>query len=385
MPIASRMTRRTLSVTLLGAVTGAAQQPPKEDRMFAVKGLPEDPAAIDWSAVPQLPGESITVFAGVAGESTYNNHAYLEHLDGRFWAMWSCHATDGNFHGMHVRYATSTDGLKWSAAKLLSPIPKGKRYVARGLWVREGELIALASLDSGQPKAQKHWAAPDLQLDAFVWKNGQWRALGTVYDDTINNFAPKHLPGGLWAMARRDYQFNLSLMFGGVKAYNQWEIREVPNPEGRSFNEPDILVRADGKLAMHIRDGGNSRRLYRAVSSDGGRTWSTPLRTNFPDANAKNFNLKLSTGRYVLVSNPNTKGRIPLSLATSRDGIVYDRLGIVEGAPGKPRIPGGDKGPGYTYPHAIEHGGFLYVVFSRHRDDIVIRRYSVQRIEEMRA
>jgi hypothetical protein len=372
---AKRWTRRELSTFLLGAASVSAA--PQEDRMFAVPGLPEDPAAIDWSRVPVLKGETIRVFAGTAGESAYNNHAYLEHFDGRFWAIWSCHATQGNYHGMHVRYATSSDGRQWSEAKLLSQIPKGERYVARGLWVRNGELLALASLDSGQPGAQKHWGAADLRLMGFAWRGGQWQDLGVIYDDTLNNFPPKRLPNGLWAMARRDYQFNLSLMFGGVKAYNHWEIREVPNREGRSFNEPDFIVRADGTVAMHIRDGGNSRRLYRSVSADGGNTWTNPVRTNFPDANSKNFNLKLSNGVYVLISNANAKGRVPLTLAASRDGIVFTRIGVVEGSAGKPRIPGHDKGPGYTYPHAIEHGGSLYLVFAWHRDDIVIRRYDI--------
>ncbi|MBL8222448.1 MAG: exo-alpha-sialidase, partial [Bryobacterales bacterium] len=280
------MNRRTFLTTTLAATAAAQQQ---EDRMFAVPGLPEDPAAIDWNRLPVLQGETIRVFAGTAGESAYNNHAYLEHFDGRFWAMWSCHPTDGNFHGMHLRYATSRDGRNWSEAKLLSPIPKGERYVARGLWVRNGELLALASLDSGRPRAQPTWAAPDLRLVAFDWRGGRWRDLGLVHGNTLNNFPPKRLPNGQWAMARRDYQFNLSLMFGGVKAFDQWEIREVPNREDRRFNEPDFIVRADGSVAMHIRDGGNSRRLYRAVSTDGGNTWSNPVRTNFPDANAKNF------------------------------------------------------------------------------------------------
>ena len=354
--------------------------------MFAVRGLADNPDAIDWNRVPRLPGETATVFAGSAGESTYNNHAYLEHFDGRFWAMWSTHATDGNFHGMHVRYATSADGMKWSPGRLLSPIPKGKRYVARGFWVRDGELLALASFDSGQPKAQPHWAAPDLMLEAFQWKGGRWVELGTVHPDTINNFPPKKLPGGVWAMARRDYQFNLSLMMGGIKGFNQWEISPVPNPEGRPFNEPDLLIRPDGKIAMHIRDNGASRRIYRSVSADGGRTWSTPLRTNFPDANAKNFNLRLRNGLCVLVSNANTQGphrRVPLTLATSRDGIVYDRIAVVEGAPGGPRMPGFDKGPGYTYPHAIEHGDHVYVIYSYHRDDIVVRRFSAAQLEKM--
>ncbi|MBL8229212.1 MAG: exo-alpha-sialidase [Bryobacterales bacterium] len=350
-----------------------------ESRMLAVAGLPEDPSQIDFTALPRVPSEEITVFAGVKDESAYNNHAYLEFFGGQFFAMWSMHPTNGNYHGMHVLYATSADGKTWSKPGRITPVPEGKRYVARGFWARDGRLLALASLDSGAPKKQPHWAAADLELMAFAWnpRLKAWAAAGRVYDDTINNFPPVRLPGGDWMMARRDYQSRFSLMLGGVKAINHWRIGNVPNPEMRSFTEPDVIVRPDGMIAMHIRDGGGSRRLYRAVSKDGGQTWSAPVQTNFPDATSKNFNLRLSNGIYVLISNSNPKGRVPLTIATSRDAKLYERLLIVEDAPGAPRIAGHDKGRGYTYPHAIERNGFLYVSYAKHRDDIVIRRIRI--------
>ncbi|MEP7361639.1 MAG: exo-alpha-sialidase [Acidobacteriota bacterium] len=349
--------------------------------MLAIPGQPADPHTIAWGSpgIPHLQEPPVTIFAGVKDESTYNNHAYLEFFDGKFWAMWSTHPTNGNFHGMTVVYSTSVDGTKWSAPGPITTIPAGKRYVARGFWSRNGKLLALASFDSGQPKSQKYWAAPDLELQAFEWnpKTAKWSLLGVAYKDAINNFPPKKLPGGQWMMARRDYQFRLTLMTGGVAGFDRWAISEVPNPEDRSFNEPDVVVRADGSVAMHIRDNSRSKWLYRSVSKDGGLTWSVPEQTNFPDATSKNFNLRLSNGLYVLVSNPSPNSRVPLTVGTSRDGATYDRIAIVDDTPGGPRIPGVDKGPGYTYPHAIEHGGYLYVIYSRHRDDIVVRRVKI--------
>lgn len=383
MPDPRTITRRAAVGALCATALGAQAQ--AEKRMFAVPDVAGDPTALDWNRLPQLAGQPVTVAAGKPVESAYNNHAYLEYFDGRFWAMWSCHPTSGNFHGMHVRYATSRDGLSWSEFLLLSDIPRKQRYVARGFWIREGELLALASLDSGQPKAQPHWGAPDLALIAFVWDGARWRRRGIVLADTINNFPPKRLPNGLWAMARRDHRFNLSLMMGGVKAYDDWRVQEVPNPEGRSFDEPDLLVRPDGSVAMHIRDNDRSKRIYRAVSRDGGGTWSAPRRTNFPDATAKNFNLRLASGLCLLISNPNPRGRVPLTLATSNDGHVYTHLAVIDNEPGGPRIPGHDKGPGYTYPHAIEHDGSVYVIYSRHRDDIVLRRFSSAGLERLPA
>jgi hypothetical protein len=352
-----------------------------ERRMLAVPGL--DPASIDFSTLPRVPSEEITVFAGIKDESAYNNHPYLARHGDQLFAMWSMHPTNGNYHGMHVLYATSKDGRTWSAPRRITPAPDGKRYVARGFWPRAGKLLALASLDSGAPGKQPHWAAPDLVLEAFEWqpRSSTWRYFGTVFRDTMNNYPPLRLPNGEWMMARRNHRFDLTLMMGGERAFNHWRTSEVPNPEGRSFNEPDLVIRPDGVLAMHIRDNSRSRFLYRAVSKDDGQTWSNPVQTDFPDATSKNFNLHLSNGVYVLISNANPKGRVPLTLATSRDAVRYDRLMIVEDSPGGPRIPGHDKGRGYTYPHALEHEGKLLIIYSKHRDDIVIRTTPVSFFE----
>lgn len=363
---------------LAGILSGSE---PEESLMFDVPCLSEDVGAIDWRnpRIPRLGGATGVVYAGIEGVSAYNNHSYLTEFDGRLWAMWSTHPTRGNYHGMYVRYATSEDGLNWSLPGGITPVPQGKRFVARGFWVRDGELLALASLDSNEPGGE-YWAAPDLQLRAYRWKGKQWDAAGVVFDDTINNYPPKRLPDGQWIMERRDHRFELSLLKGGVKGIGEWEAFELPNPEGRSFNEPDFIVRPNGDIAMHIRDNSRSKRIYRSVSKDNGRTWSVPRRTNFPDATSKNFNLRLTSGQYLLINNPNTKRRIPLTVAVSNDGVIYDRIAILEDADERPRIPGHDKGPGYTYPHALEKDGFVYFIYARHRDDIVVRRVKVEEI-----
>jgi predicted neuraminidase len=69
-----------------------------------------------------------------------------------------------------------------------------------------------------------------------------------------------------------------------------------------------------------FRDNRRSGFLYRSFSTDDGRTWSRPVRTNFPDATSKVHGLRLSDGRYVLVSNANPKKRDPLTIAVSDGG-----------------------------------------------------------------
>ena len=106
-----------------------------------------------------------------------------------------------------------------------------------------------------------------------------------------------------------------------------------------------------------FRDNRGSGYLYRSFSVDNGRTWSRPVQTNFPDARSKFHGLRMSDGRYVLVSNSNHENRNHLSLAISNDGMVFDRLFYLVDRLEEPRM-------GVDYPHVIEHDGYLYIAHS---------------------
>ncbi len=80
-----------------------------------------------------------------------------------------------------------------------------------------------------------------------------------------------------------------------------------------------------------FRDNRRSGYIYRSFSSDDGRTWSQPVRTDFPDARAKFHGAHMSDGRYALVSNSHPRRRDPLTLALSDDGMVFDRLFYLAG------------------------------------------------------
>jgi len=208
-----------------------------------------------------VPSTQTLVFAGRRAETAYNNHAYLARFGDRFFAIWSSGA-NGAHTGQRVRWAHSGDGEAWSEAQNLALPGPGRYLIARGLWVREGELYALAASCTGQTTGTEV-----ASLEAWRWHASRqtWEAAGTVYDRTLNNYAPVRMPDGAWLMGRRDRPNRITgYLRGGVAAIDAWREIPVTLPEGPVFTEPQIFIAGDGDVVTHYRANG-SHRLWRSV------------------------------------------------------------------------------------------------------------------------
>ncbi len=143
------------------------------------------------------------------------------------------------------------------------------------------------------------------------------------------------------------------------------------NQNGRP-EEPYWYVLPDEKnLVGLIRDNGRSARLLRTFSTDNGQTWSPVVPTNFPDATSKFFVLRLSRGYYALVSNSNPRRRDPLTLAISRDGLVFTHLLYLVG------------GRHVDCPHMIEHEGHLLIAFSGAKQTMEVLQVSLDDVDKL--
>src|SRR5688500_7022543 len=181
-----------------------------------------DSAQIDYAALPQLAGTHALISPADA-TLKFQLHNYLLHHAGRFWCMWSQGPPVEDEPSQVVRYATSDDGLTWSPAKQLTPTPReGYAYIARGFWLRDGELLALVAHFKGKGA---FGVDKELQLRALAWdeSSAAWQEKGLVFDNAINNFPPQPLPGGEWLMTRRDSRFNVFVLIGGRRSLDEWQ------------------------------------------------------------------------------------------------------------------------------------------------------------------
>lgn len=391
------MLRRMLSlvsavvITVGGAFAADPPHPvtnPNSPRMLTGDWVPDDPHQLDFAKLPHVPVKHVVV-SDVRSQRGVNQHNYLIHAHGQFWAMWSDGPEIEDRVGQVVKYATSPDGITWSKPQLLTPYPansgpdsphyntrspEGFRYIARGFWQRGDDLLALASLDEAAG-----FFGPSLALHAFRWNDSttKWDDLGVVKQDTINNFPPKKLPDGQWGMSRRPHDYKsagVSFLRGGVEAIDQWESIPLVTDKEQTLQaeEPLWWTLPDRNLMALFRDNARSYYVFRSFSTDNGKTWTPPVKTDFPDARSKIYGQQLRDGRYVLISNPSPRGRDPLTLALSEDGMQFNQLFYLVG------------GRRVDYPHLIEHDGFLYIAHSGGKRSVeiqIVRLADLQKLQ----
>ena len=134
---------------------------PSSSLMLDLPHTGTDSNRIDFSKLPRISStHSIISDVRDRGGKRVNQHAYLAWHNGRYWAMWSDgpgvprrgaaskqhrNVVPGHDRpGTRVSYATSVDSIEWSKPQELSGPPRvsGFGWIARGFWVRDGELLA---------------------------------------------------------------------------------------------------------------------------------------------------------------------------------------------------------------------------------------------------
>jgi hypothetical protein len=150
----------------------------------------------------------------------------------------------------------------------------------------------------------------------------------------------------------------------------------VGGSDSLALAEPTIEVTGDGVLVCLMRvQYGTGRELHQSISSDDGRTWSTPVPTGLPNAGefgTKPFLQRIAADRFALLvfSEPGDAGRTGASVyLTNAAGLTSGRWPrkktlLIE-SPGDGDSPAYGVG-GYGWLAPLGDGGLIAVLATQH-------------------
>ena len=119
--------------------------------------------------------------------------------------------------------------------------------------------------------------------------------------------------------------------------------------------QPSILRHKDGALQALGRT--RQGRIFSIGSRDDGLTWDTMRLTDLPNPSSGTDALTLQDGRHLLVYNHTAKGRTPLNVAISDDGVRWQAAAVLENVPGE-----------YSYPAVIQtRDGRVHITYTWRR------------------
>lgn len=331
--------------------------------------------------------ETFTVFNPSDTENHYNHGAVLFPFKNKLYAMWQTSETDEDSPDTHVVYSVSEDGKKWSKPKVIASKIENGIVTSGGWWQNGNQLIAFVNYWPEVGEKEKigftqyktsedgiYWSSLEYVLDD---KNEPIKGvieqdLRTLPDGRI--ISAFHMQPGL--IAKPFYTDDSS----ALKGWTESTMKNLPakNTEMSRELEPSWFYQKNGNIVMVFRDQESSFRKLASISKDKGKTWSTPIITDFYDSRAKQSAGNLPNGTAFQVNNPTgNKTRIPLIVTLSDEGEIFDKAFLLRGGGDDlqpQKYQGKYKSLGYSYPKSIVWNEYLYVAYATNKEMIEITR-----------
>ena len=341
------------------------------------------PMADDWGLFPQARATRSRAYYGNETYA-YSHHQALAKFKDHFVVSWACGFKHEDHAGQHVRYAVSTDALHWESDRTLAPSEPDAGIVRNntGMFATESTLYSLVGVCNTRGNRQLgicSMEAERISLDVYATQDmDHWEHYPNLAQGVFVFEGPRPTRDGALMCAGcmiDDWSQGIVLRWeNSADLVTAPEIIKIPKAENIEPIQCTWYQAADGKIWMFLRDGTFSCRLALSHSEDGGRAWSTPLLTDFPNTCSRACAGKLSDGRFFIAGNNYDRllDRRSMLIAISDDGSEFDSMyTIVSGSPTR-RIEGKHKEDGYHYPNCLPDGDDLVVTYSYNKEDIEV-------------
>ncbi|WP_338875293.1 exo-alpha-sialidase [Spirosoma sp. SC4-14] len=345
---------------------------------------------------------------------TYNHAPMLAYWNNTFYLQYLSNPVGEHVPPGQTLLLTSKDGYTWRSAAQTKPTILFPPYKIPDGWKKEGRPEVAKDLYAVMHQRMGFFVAKNKRLLTLGFYgivmgpkddpndgNGIGRVVREIYPD--GKFGPIYFirNNSSWDKSQSTYPFyTRSKDKGFVDACNEL----LANPlmmqqwiEEADRNDPLISLKKDVKAFSyyHLPDNrvvGLWKHALTTISKDDGRTWLyNPLRApGFVNSNAKIWGQRTSDGQYAMVYNP-SEFRWPLAVSTSKDGLNYTNLLLVNGEITSLRYGGAYKSYGPQYVRGIEEGngtppdGNLWVTYSMNKEDIWVSKIPVPITDEVSA
>jgi len=164
-----------------------------------------------------------------------------------------------------------------------------------------------------------------------------------------------------------------SILCGSSTEYDGWRVhfektsdlgktweRIGPVNDGKAINaiQPSILFLGGSKLMAVGRT--KEKKVFSVSSPDNGATWGEMSLLDIPNPNSGTDAVTLKDGRHILIFNNTPKGRSPLNIGISADGIHWKDVLTLENEKGE-----------YSYPAVIQGSdGLVYITYTWKRKNV---------------
>jgi hypothetical protein len=332
----------------------------------------------------QVPGEHSLLYRAEETGYKFCHHPQLVIFQDRCYAMWSNGIRDEDTPGQRILYCSSSDGTNWTKPQVLTDHDAGKGIcVAAGFRVHEKQLIAYYTVTGGTNFHPDTALYARLSTDGSTWSPARRITSGFFINPPLQLSNGHLVIGGEHVGDQRATARMRLLVTGSPDGLSGWRQAKITVKDLKviGYAEPNMYQRQDGTLVMPLRN--YSGFLYVATSRDQGQSWSTPVKTNFPDSTARFALGKLPDQTVYLINNPGPKqfDRHLMAISTSTDGRTFKRSWIIRNEPTKMRYPGKSKLDGWQYPHAIVWKSFLYVAYSINKEDVAVTRIPLKHLK----
>jgi predicted neuraminidase len=238
-------------------------------------------------------GQGPTELIVLGGRSTlfFSTHAQTWGTD---WRSWYIHSDDS----CHT----------WSQPTPLHGRLAQFTFVRNHIMLRDGTIVA----------PFQHYNGPSADAPPPINDTKPWR-------ETIRHYVSNPRNG---VIISRD----------GTNWTEHGDIRLTPDNTYHGWAENNIVELGKNRIAMLIRGDRLGGWLYRADSSDGGKTWDKlAKRTDIPNPGSKFTLYSLGDGCVAMLHNPNPARRSPLDLWITFDGMKtwpYQRVLVPQSSDG---------------------------------------------------